>query len=209
MTWPQRVAVDSVPPQPWRNGGGSTRELFTWPGGGAPWQLRISVADITQDGPFSAFAGVDRWFAVLQGDGVHLAWPGAAPHSLTCGSPPLAFDGAAAPDCRLAGGPTRNFNLMLQHGAGQALVQDAVPGRPWVHSAPLRGLFTTCALQLQIAGQPPQAVAAWSLLLADTPVQQGWQIDAAGSPLPAGGRALWLAFTPHAQRPGQSPGSPA
>ena len=47
--------VDStlVAPQPWRNGGGSTRELFTWPGGTAPWQLRISVADIDQNGIIS------------------------------------------------------------------------------------------------------------------------------------------------------------
>jgi environmental stress-induced protein Ves len=34
--------------------------------------LRISVAEITRDGPFSAFAGVQRWFAVLEGAGVML-----------------------------------------------------------------------------------------------------------------------------------------
>jgi environmental stress-induced protein Ves len=59
------------PAQTWRNGGGSTRELLAWPEAGA-WQLRISVAEITRDGPFSAFAGVQRWFAVLRGDGVRL-----------------------------------------------------------------------------------------------------------------------------------------
>lgn len=201
MTWLQRIAVDSMPAQPWRNGGGSTRELFTWPGGSARWQLRISVADISRDGPFSAFDGVDRWFAVVQGDGVRLGLPGDALHMLTCQSPPLQFDGGAAPDCWLTGGATRDLNLMLRRGAGQALLQNAEPGQPWTHSAPLRGLFTTCALQLQVDGQAPQAVAAWSLLLGTAPARQPWQINPAGAPLPAGGRALWLAFTPQAQHP--------
>lgn len=26
-----RIALDTVPRQPWRNGGGSTRELLAWP----------------------------------------------------------------------------------------------------------------------------------------------------------------------------------
>lgn len=201
MTWLQHIAIDRVPPQPWRNGGGSTRELFTWPGGTAAWQLRISVADITRDGPFSAFAGVDRWFAVLQGDGVRLGLPGGATHTLTCSSPPLQFDGGAAPDCWLTGGPTRDLNLMLQRGAGQALLQPAEPGQPWAHSAPLRGLLTTCALQLQVGGQAPQAVAAWSLLLGTAPAQQGWLINPGATPLPDAGRALWLAFTPQSHHP--------
>jgi environmental stress-induced protein Ves len=50
-----------------------------WPGPRpASGKLRISVAAITRDGPFSAFAGVQRWFAVLRGDGVMLRagrWP--------------------------------------------------------------------------------------------------------------------------------------
>jgi uncharacterized protein len=201
MTVLQHIAVDSVPPQPWRNGGGSTRELFTWPGGTAPWQLRISVADITQDGPFSAFDGVDRWFAVLQGDGVRLGLPGDAPQTLNCSSPPLQFDGGAAPDCWLTGGATRDLNLMLHRSAGRALLQTAEPGQPWAHCAPLRGLFTTCALQLQVDGQAAQAVAAWSLLLGTAPAQQRWQINPDGAALPAGARALWLAFTPQPHHP--------
>jgi environmental stress-induced protein Ves len=41
---------------PWKNGGGVTRELLAWPGGG-DWQVRISVAEIEADGPFSSFPG--------------------------------------------------------------------------------------------------------------------------------------------------------
>lgn len=193
MTVFQHIRVDSQAAQPWRNGGGQTRELFTWPGGEAPWQLRISVADIDADGPFSAFDGVDRWFAVLQGEGVELDLPGGR-RRLTCDSPPLRFDGRAAPGCRLVDGPTRDFNLMLRHRTGQALLQYARPGEAWAAGAPLRGLFTTGVLQLQIDGEPPQLVAAWSLLLATSPAPRPWTIS---DPVP-GARALWLAFTPAA-----------
>lgn len=191
----QHILVDAVPHQAWRNGGGSTRELFTWPGAGGQagpaWQLRISVADIAQDGPFSAFAGVDRWFAVLQGAGVRLGLPGGD-QALTVSSPPLQFAGEDAPGCWLADGPTRDLNLMLQRGAGQALMQPALPGQPWHSDAPLRALFTTGALQLQTDAGPPQPVAAWSLVLGSAAARQAWSITAP----PAGARALWLAFMP-------------
>lgn len=193
MTTFQHIPVDGTPAQPWRNGGGRTRELFTWPGGDAPWQLRISVADIDADGPFSAFEDVDRWFAVLQGAGVELDLPGG-PRSLTRNTPPLRFDGRAAPGCRLIDGPTRDFNLMLRHRAGHALLLDAQPGQAWSPAAPLRGLFSTAALQLQVEGEATQSVAAWSLLLAAAPAPRRWTITG----LPPGERALWLAFTPQA-----------
>ena len=41
---PRAVSVDAIRPQPWRNGGGLTRELLAWP---TPDTLnvRLSVAD--------------------------------------------------------------------------------------------------------------------------------------------------------------------
>ena len=90
-----------MPPTPWRNGGGRTRTLWTWPADCVDdaWQLRVSLADIDADGPFSAFPGVQRWFAVLQGAGVRLQLP-AGPQVLGLHSSPLQFDGALAPGCR-------------------------------------------------------------------------------------------------------------
>ena len=120
-------AVDAVAPQPWRNGGGVTRELFTWPAG-VSWNVRISVADIDADGPFSAFPGVERWFAVIDGHGVELDF-GDATQRITRDGPALRFDGARAPLCRLLDGPTRDLNLMLR-GARGAMVS-AADHRPW------------------------------------------------------------------------------
>jgi len=113
MRW-QLVSLDSAAAQPWRNGGGLTRELLAWP---SPhdWQLRISVADITAAGPFSAFEGRERWFAVLEGAGVVLRIDGDA-HTVAAGGAPIRFGGEARVDCTPVDGPTRDFNLMAPPG---------------------------------------------------------------------------------------------
>lgn len=49
-----------VPPVPWRNGAGTTRELAAHTD-----RWRISVADLIEDAPFSAFPGIDRLFTAL------------------------------------------------------------------------------------------------------------------------------------------------
>jgi uncharacterized protein len=130
MTAPRLIVTASVLPQRWRNGGGLTRELLAWPEG-AGWSLRISVADIEANGPFSAFPGVARWFTVIEGAGVELDIAGAR-HGLRPGDAPLAFDGAARTDCRLISGATRDLNLMLRSRDGRMDVarhaQDWQPG---------------------------------------------------------------------------------
>lgn len=113
MSW-QLVALAQVRPAPWRNGGGNTRELLAWPSS-ADWQVRISVAEVEGDGPFSSFPGIERWFAVLEGAGVQLEVDGA-PHRLTPASAPLRFDGAAPAHCTLLAGATRDLNLMAPPG---------------------------------------------------------------------------------------------
>ena len=72
------VRAATIEPQRWRNGAGLTRELLAWPEP-RDWQLRISVADIREDAPFSAYPGVDRWFAVVDGAGRAAARRGGAP----------------------------------------------------------------------------------------------------------------------------------
>jgi hypothetical protein len=116
MKW-QLVSLEATSPQPWRNGGGVTRELLAWPDA-VDWRVRMSVADVQSDGPFSRFDGIERWFAVLSGDGVLLRMA-AEEHRLTPASEPLRFDGAARVDCSLTGGATRDFNLMAPPGRAQ------------------------------------------------------------------------------------------
>jgi hypothetical protein len=154
------VHLEDVAPQLWRNGGGQTRELLTWPGGG-DWRLRISLADIQTDGPFSAFPGITRWFTVVQGRGVVLRF-GTHTETLGAGADPLGFDGAAAPDCTLIDGPTRDLNLMLRGGEG--VMQPVVPGDPWDGGFAQRGLFTAASGAIHFESQSvlvPANTLAW------------------------------------------------
>ena len=109
------VHLADCPFVPWRNGGGRTRELLAWPSA-SDWQVRVSVAEIEADGPFSPYPGIDRWFAVLGGAGVVLALP-QGEVTLRPGSAAVAFAGEASPACRLIDGPTQDLNLMLRRGA--------------------------------------------------------------------------------------------
>ncbi len=149
------IDADAVPPRPWRNGGGVTRELLRWPTS-SDWRLRLSLADIDLDGPFSAFPGVTRWFVVLDGAGVVLSLDGHD-HTLRPGDAPLRFDGATAPACRLLAGPTRDLNLMLQGLDGE--LRAARPGEP-APAWPRLGFFASAARRLHwpaAAGSAPAA----------------------------------------------------
>jgi environmental stress-induced protein Ves len=116
MNW-HEVHLGDISSTPWRNGGGTTRELLAWPHR-EDWTVRVSVAEVAQSGAFSAFPGVTRWFAVLSGTGVALHM-GSRKEVLKAGSPPIRFDGAAQTSCELLGGPTQDFNFMLQGRDGR------------------------------------------------------------------------------------------
>lgn len=182
------IPCEHIAPQPWKNGGGQTRELFAWPPGGA-WSLRVSVADIRANGPFSAFPGIERWFNVLEGDGVVLRFPHAR-LMLDESSAPLHFNGAEAPACDLAGGPTRDLNLMVRHDAGRGLMQRAAAGDEWLSPAPWRAVFTTTPALLQINDTDAARLPAWSLAVSPHAAHQRWRITGDAP------RAWWLAFEP-------------
>ena len=195
------IPLDSAPPQPWRNGGGITRELFTWPADG-PWRLRISVADIHQDGPFSAYPGIDRWFAVLQGAGVRLLLP-AGPVTLLAGGDPLHFAGELAPACTLLHGPTRDLNLMLRREVDQSHpghaggMQRVVPDQPWTSPAALRALFCAEPIGLHTDGAPPRppagiSVPAFTLAVSTQAAHKTWCASATS----ATPQAWWMHFAP-------------
>ena len=164
------VCASDATPVPWKNGGGVTRELLRLPPDGADdWTLRISVADIDADGPFSPFPGISRWFAVLTGAGVRLRWPRRASH-VRAGGPPLHFDGGDAPDCTLFDGPTRDLNIMVRQSRAKAEVsvaasgEEASPGR-----AIAFGFFALRPVTLHGAGESPIAMPALALAWRDLP----------------------------------------
>jgi environmental stress-induced protein Ves len=114
----------SLPATPWKNGGGTTREIVCQPAGAGmdSFDWRISIASIAAAGPFSAFPGIDRSITLLDGAGVHLQGPGID-HRLDTPGAPFAFPGDVALDCSLLGSPSTDFNVMTRRGRLRAEVQ--------------------------------------------------------------------------------------
>ncbi len=186
-----RIAAEDVAPQRWRNGGGWTRELLTWPPPPAAWQLRISLATIDAAGPFSVFPGVQRSLALVSGAGLLLNIDGHLQH-LYPGADPVHFAGTAAVQAEPLAGPSVDLNLMSSAGHG-ALLRTTNLGT-WSSPCPQRGLYSCVAGTLH-AGGNSLAVAPDSLI---------WLAEAAGQPLrfapaapaPAVTAAWWLGYTP-------------
>ncbi|HKC17852.1 MAG TPA: HutD family protein [Steroidobacteraceae bacterium] len=155
-----RIIARAITPQRWRNGGGETRELYTWPDP-RHWRLRISLATIERAGPFSVFAGVQRRIAVIEGAGILLRINDET-HRLTTDTEPLAFDGGAAAHCTPLGGATSDLNLMITHGQGEML--RALPGIPWISASPQRALFARIAGELKTDAGGSEPVPAGTLL---------------------------------------------
>ncbi len=141
------VGAECVP-QPWANGGGTTRDLALEPrspgttADGPAFDWRLSLADIDRDGAFSRLPGVDRVFAPVEG-AVVLAFdaPGGGSErdadadaaseadaardadavrnaARDAEGPPLAFAGEAAPEARRVGA-TRCRALHLMLARGR------------------------------------------------------------------------------------------
>jgi len=116
------VALFSVPPVSWKNGGGITRTLVSVPEGAGldDFAWRVSMAEIHAPGPFSVFPQVDRTILLWRGDGAVLHSPQWPPHQLTEPLAPFHFRGEDEVACTLAGGLTEDLNLMVRRNRAYA-----------------------------------------------------------------------------------------
>jgi hypothetical protein len=188
---PILIQADAVAAQPWRNGGGLTRELLRWPPGATDWQLRISLADVRSDGPFSIFSGIERWISVIDGAGVRLSVAGAD-HLLQPGHEPLCFSGELPVNCALVDGPTTDLNLM--HAGGSASMACVQSGTGWRSPLPMRGLFTRAGGLWSAPDMAAVRVPAHCLLWIEDSADVPWTFIAENPQVLAPG--LWLAFAP-------------
>jgi environmental stress-induced protein Ves len=119
------IHLRDCPPQPWKNGLGQTREMAVQPVSDSSHDLlwRVSIAEVTCAAPFSAFPGIDRTIVLLDGAGFTMTLDGGQTHALTTRFVPFAFPGEAAVEVQLAGGPTRDFNLMVRRTQARGEVQ--------------------------------------------------------------------------------------
>lgn len=116
------LRANSYQRMPWKNGGGTTTEIFKSTGADGEVHWRLSIADVASDGPFSDFPGIDRWIMLVEGKGMELTISG---HAKRIEKPfePLAFSGDAKTDCKLIDGPIRDFNLMVARSHAQGNLQ--------------------------------------------------------------------------------------
>ena len=184
MSW-ALITLGEAAAMPWRNGGGVTRELLAWPSA-SDWALRISVAEVARDGPFSQFPGVQRWFAVLSGSGVRLTVAGEV-RELTAGSTPFLFDGGADTVCQLLAGPTQDFNLMLRRGTAR------------LHrlGGSHRALCKAGTLVAAYSQQGTTVIRCGAALIEIPPNTLAWRIlDSQGQLELSGENALWMEIAP-------------
>jgi environmental stress-induced protein Ves len=119
------IPHDSLVAAPWANGGGITREIAAErDADGILW--RLSLADVGAEGPFSAFAGLQRILTVIEGAGMVLETPGAPIAAAPLA--PVRFAGDLAVTGRLPHGPIRDLNVIWRPGRVEAGVT--------VHSGP-------------------------------------------------------------------------
>lgn len=124
--------------EPWANGAGVTTVILREPDD-ADWKIRISIAKVEQEGPFSELPGTRRTLVPLDAP-MTLRFPDGS-EQRGARFDVLQFDGAPAPAGLLPEGATRDFNLMLRGEArGDVLARTLVdsmllpagPGIRWL-----------------------------------------------------------------------------
>lgn len=104
------VRYAELPDVPWKNGGGTMREIARAEGTTMPdWSLGRAL--VAQDGPFSRFDDMVRILTVVEGAGMRLIV--GAEHLEADLLRPLRFDGATPTMAHLRNGPVSPFNLMF------------------------------------------------------------------------------------------------
>ncbi len=136
----------------WRNGGGTTWEVAvgsTPDGGDIDW--RISIAEVSQAGPFSPYPGIDRIITVIEGAGLDLTVDGF--RHLVEPREPFRFRGEAQTSGSAVGGVTKDLNVMVRRSrftAELALV-DLAPGEALNLPEPV-GTTAVVVLEGQVRG---------------------------------------------------------
>jgi uncharacterized protein len=116
--------------EPWKNGGGITRTIASLNSrdGLATFDWRVSVAEITDSGPFSVFPGIDRIAVVLENGPLKLSenyvlGQVAPPRHLAPKLVPMEFSGDSELFADISGPAITNFNVMTRRGVAEAKVE--------------------------------------------------------------------------------------
>lgn len=111
----QIIRFAELKAEPWRNGGGVTREIARQGSADGGWDWRVSIADVTKAGDFSPFPGMERVLTVVEGDLLLLTVDGS--EQPVEKFRPYRFDGGAATSAKLPTGDVRDLNVITRKGA--------------------------------------------------------------------------------------------
>lgn len=111
--------------EPWANGAGVTTVILREPDAAA-WRVRISVARVDHDGPFSELPDTRRVLVPLDGPMTLRFADNRELHAARMQA--LQFAGSPAPLGVLPEGPTRDFNLMLRGSAAGEVIARTLVG---------------------------------------------------------------------------------
>jgi environmental stress-induced protein Ves len=155
--------------EPWRNGGGVTRELASHPKAASAqdgaWDWRVSIADISKAGDFSAFPGMERVLTVIDGELLLLTVDGAE-HPLEQYRP-FRFSGEAAAHGDLPTGDIRDLNVITRTGSFKGFTSIIELSKKRAHpvfegqlAVLLQGQATVSAGNLSVSVETAGAAAA-------------------------------------------------
>jgi len=108
---------------PWRNGRGTTHEIVREPARSASFIWRLSLADVPESGPFSAFPGYERIVVLVSGAGFSLDFGEHGRAELTPGARVARFSGDWQTLCTLRGEPCTDLSLMARRADALASVR--------------------------------------------------------------------------------------
>lgn len=117
------IRYRDCPETPWKNGGGTTREIAAYPTGASmdDFLWRISMARVAAAGPFSRFDGIDRVLTILEGR-LELRRADKV-ITLDGTSQPFCFDGGAESAGQPLGDAVLDLNVMVRRGFYRARVK--------------------------------------------------------------------------------------
>jgi hypothetical protein len=99
---------------PWKNGGGTTTELFVAGPAADRFDWRVSIATVASDGPFSRFKGYDRLILCIEGEGFDLRGGPDGDIAVLPDLVPRRFSGDWDVVGCLRSGVCRDFNLIAR-----------------------------------------------------------------------------------------------
>jgi uncharacterized protein len=114
---------------PWANGRGQTTELLREDGPDG-LLLRLSIAVVSQNGPFSILPGIDRNLTVISGPGFWLRGDGVTLHAAPL--TPVTFSGDNPIAATDVAGVSEDFNVMTARVMSRPRVWLPQPG--WISS---------------------------------------------------------------------------